>query len=54
VGVARQEEVDHERVAGYNLAAMTEEDAGAAEKLWMEFVKETAQLNAQCTEDKVE
>jgi len=33
VGVDRQEEADHERVVGWNLAAMTEEDAEAAEKL---------------------
>jgi hypothetical protein len=30
----RQEESDHERVVGGYLAAMTEEDAEAAEKLW--------------------
>ena len=33
VGVVRQKEVDHETVVGWNLAAMTEEDVEAAEKL---------------------
>jgi hypothetical protein len=42
VEVARQEEVGHERVVGWNLAAMTEEDAKAAEKLRMELAKESA------------
>jgi hypothetical protein len=44
----------HERAAGWNLAAMTEEDAKAAEKLWMELAKDRADLNAQCTADEVE
>jgi hypothetical protein len=34
-----QEEADHERVGGWNLAAMTEEDAEAAEKLQSELGK---------------
>jgi len=33
---------------------MTELDAEAAEKLWMQLVKERAQLVAECTEDEVE
>jgi hypothetical protein len=33
VGVDRQEEVDHERVVGWNLPVMTEEDPEAAKKL---------------------
>jgi len=33
VGVDRQEEADHEGVVLWNLPAMTEKDAGAAEKL---------------------
>jgi len=33
---------------------MTEKDTEAAEKLWMEFPKERAQLDAKCTEDEVE
>jgi len=37
--VDRQEEAGHARVAGWNLAAMAEEDAKAAEKLWMELAK---------------
>ena len=54
VGVDRLEEVDHERVVGWNLLAMTEKDAEAAEKLWKELVKERAQLDAECTEDEVD
>jgi len=50
----RQEEADHERVVGGMLAAMTEEDAEAAEKLWVELAKERAHLDGECTEDKVE
>jgi len=53
VGVDRQEEADHERVVGWNLAAMTEKDAETAEKLWMELAKERIPLDAQCTEDEV-
>jgi len=54
VGVDRQEKADYERVVGWNVAAMTEEDAEAAEKLWMELAKERTQLDAECTEDEVE
>ena len=36
VRVDREEKADHERVVGCNLAAMTEKDAEAAEKLWMD------------------
>jgi len=54
VGVDRQEEADHERVVGWNLAAMMEEDVEVAEKLWMELAKERIQLDAECTEDEVE
>jgi len=54
VGVDRQEEAHHERVVGWNLAALTEKDAEAAEKLWMELAKKRAQLDAECTEDEVE
>jgi len=54
VEVDRQEEAGHERVVGWNLAAMTEEDAKAAEKLWMELAKERAHLDAECTADEVE
>jgi len=54
VEVDRQEEAGHERVVGWNLAAMTEEDAKAAEKLWMELAKERARLDAECTADEVE
>jgi len=54
VEVDRQEEAGHERVVGWNIAAMTEEDAKAAEKLWMELAKERAHLDAECTADEVE
>jgi hypothetical protein len=53
VEVDRQEEEGNERVVGWNLAAMTKEDAKAAEKLWMELVKERADLDAECTADEV-
>jgi len=50
----RQEEVDHEQVVGWNLAAMREEDAKAAEKLWRELAKERTHLDAECMADEVE
>jgi len=54
-GVNRQEEeADHERVVGWNLAAMTVEDTEAAEKLWMKLAKERTQLDAECTDHEVE
>jgi len=46
--------VDHERVVRWYLAAMTEEDAEAAEELWTELAKEGAHLDAECTADEVE
>jgi len=49
-----QEEAGHERVVGWNIAAMTEEDVKAAEKLWMQLPKERAHLDAECTADEVE
>jgi len=54
VEVDRQEEAGHERVVGWNIAAMTEEDAKAAEKLWMKLGKRRAHLDAECTADEVE
>jgi hypothetical protein len=54
VEVDRQEEAGHERTEGWNIAALTEEDAKAAEKLWMELAKERAHLDAKCTADEVE
>jgi hypothetical protein len=54
VGVDGQKEADDERVVGWNLAAMTEEDGEAVEKLWMELAKERTQLDAECTKDEVE
>jgi len=50
----RREESDHEWVVGWNLAAMKEEDAEAAEKLWTELAKEGAHLDVACTADEVE
>jgi len=50
----RQEEVEHERVVGWDSAAMTEKDVEAAEKLWTELARERAHLDAECTEDEVE
>jgi hypothetical protein len=52
--VHRQEEVGHETVVGSNIAAMTEEDSKAAERLWMELAKERAHLDTECTADEVE
>jgi len=54
VGVDRQEEANHERVVGWNFAAMTEKDMDAAGKLWVELAKERAELDAECTVDEVE
>jgi len=39
-------------MVGWNIAAMTQKDAEAALKLWMELAKERAQLDAKCTEDE--
>jgi hypothetical protein len=49
-----QEEPDHERVVGWNLAGMTEEDLEAAEELLRELAKERAYMGAECTADEVE
>jgi hypothetical protein len=38
--VDSQEEAGHERVVGWNIAAITEEDVKAAETLWKELAKE--------------
>lgn len=46
--------MDHKRVVGWTLPAMTEKDAEAVEKLWIELAKERVQLDAECTEDEVE
>jgi len=53
VAADRQEEADQKSVVGWNLAAMTEKEVGAAEKLWTELAKERAHLHAECTEDEV-
>jgi hypothetical protein len=37
VGVDRQEEAEHERVVGRNIAGMREKDVEVAAKLWMEL-----------------
>ena len=52
--VDRLEEAGHGKVVGWNLAAMTEEDAKAAQKLWMELANARAHLDEECTADKVE
>jgi len=54
VEVDRQEEADHGRVVRSNVAAMMEKDAEAAEKLWTNFARERAHLDAEFTEDEVE
>jgi len=54
VEVDSQEEAEYDRVGWCNLAAMTDEDVEAAEKLWMELVKKWAHLDAECTADEVE
>jgi len=54
VGIDRQEEADHERVVGWNLAAITEKEVEAAGKPWAELAKERAQSDAECTVDEVE
>jgi len=50
----REEEANHERVLGGNLAAMTEEDVEAAEKILAELARWRAHLGAEWTEDEVE
>jgi hypothetical protein len=52
--VDRQEEADHKMVVGWNVAAMTKEDAEAVEKPQVEVAKERSPLDAECTEDEVE
>jgi hypothetical protein len=54
VDADRQEELDHERIVGWNLAAMTEKYLETAETLLMDLAKERADLYAECTEDEVE
>jgi len=49
-----QEEADFERVVGWNCAAMTVKDPEAVEMLWKELFKDTATLDAECTDDEVE
>jgi len=48
------EEPDQERVVGWNLAAITQEDLNAAEKLCREVAKERAHRNAGGTEAEVQ
>jgi len=54
VEVDWQEEAFHERVEGWNIAAMTEEDVESAERLLMALANEMTQLEAECPADKVE
>jgi hypothetical protein len=49
-----QQEAEHERVVGWNLAGMTEEDLEAAEEILRELAKTRAHLDAECTADEVE
>jgi len=42
------------QVMGWNLAAMSQEDQEAAEKLWKELERERAQLGEECMGDDVE
>jgi hypothetical protein len=49
-----QEEEDHDRVVGSNLAGTTEEHLAGAKKFCQELAKERAQLSAECTADEVE
>ena len=49
-----QDVAGHERVVGGNIAAMTEGDEKAEEKLWMELAKDNADLGAECTADEAE
>jgi len=53
VEVDRQEEAGQRRVVWGNLAAMTEEKAKAAEKLWPEDAKGRAHLDEECTADEM-
>jgi hypothetical protein len=54
VGVDSQKVADHVTIVRWNLDAITQQDAEEAEKLWMEQGEERAQVDVQCTEDKVE
>lgn len=54
VDADRQEEGDHDRVVGWNLTVMTEEDPEAGEQLWAELAKVEAHLDADCPDDMME
>jgi len=54
VGLDRQEEADRERVVGWNVVAMTVDDAQPAGKLQMELTKQRTQLEEECKENEVE
>jgi hypothetical protein len=51
--VDKQEEADHMKVIGLNLAAMSKQDEEAAEKLWRELERERAHLDEECRGDDV-
>jgi hypothetical protein len=53
-GDSRQQEADHESKKLLNLAALTQEDVEAEEKIRMELVKERTHVDAKCTADNVE
>jgi len=52
--VDTQDEADHVQVMGWNLAAMSQEDEKAVEKLWNELEGQRARLDEECTGDEVE
>jgi len=54
VNVDKQEEADHVQVIGWNLAAMSQEDKEAAEKLLKELERDRAHLGEECMGDDVE
>jgi hypothetical protein len=54
VDADRQEEADHERVVWWNLEAMTKKDMGAVAKPSTELAMQTAHLDVECKEHKVE
>jgi len=50
----RLEEAYHERVVGWKVAAQTEENADAAEKLWTELGQGRAHLDVACAADTLD
>jgi hypothetical protein len=50
----RKKDADQEMAVGWNVAAMTEEDSEAAEKVWTELAKKRTHQDAECTSGEVE